>query len=141
MVGVALAASSCNLDVADEGASIALYIEVDKGTLLTDETVTVTVTARNVGFEPFTLTGPDDCLVYIEILNTQGTRHYNSAASCSGNTVTQEIAAGADYVQTFVWDGSGTGGTRVPSGLYNIRPIAQVTGQAYLGPAATIAVE
>jgi hypothetical protein len=142
ILGVAIASSSCNLDVPDDGVSLALYIAVDKGTIELGDSVTVTVTARNVGFEPFTLTAPSDCLLYIDVYDARDSQIYNSALSCTGASVTQEIAAGADFVRTFVWHGNGTAGARVPSGLYRIRPVAQLTGRpGYPGPSATVAVE
>jgi len=140
LTGVLLAAS-CSLDVTDDVGSIVLYLEVDKGTLPQDESLTVTVTARNVGYSRLTLTGPSDCLLFIEILDSDGLIVHSSTTACVGETVTEELEAGADKVQSFVWNGTTQAGSRAPSGLYAVRGIARVTGDAYRGPSLTIAVE
>lgn len=137
-----LALSSCSLEVPDDGVSIALYISVDKGTISLGEVVNVSVRAVNVGNEAFSLSGPSDCLIYVDVYDADDARIYNSASFCTGNEVTQEIPAGAELVRSFVWDGSGSAGSRVPSGLYRIRPVAQLAGRpGYPGPSATVAVE
>jgi hypothetical protein len=132
---------SCSLDVPGDVGSIVLYLEVDKGTLPVDETVTVTVTARNVGYDPITLTGPSDCLLYIQILSSSGLVIHESDDNCTGAEVTEPLDAGNDKVMVFTWDGTTSAGARAASGLYNIRGIARVTGNPYLGPPLTIAVE
>ena len=137
----ALLATSCSLDVPPDSGSIVLFLEVDKGTLPQDESLTVTVTARNVGYDRLTLTGPSDCLLYIEIRDSGGLIIHSSNDGCSGSTVTEDVEAGADKVMTFVWNGNTRAGSRAPSGLYSIRGIARVTGNPYLGPGLTIAVE
>ena len=63
---VALAAPSCNsLESPEEEEAVALYLELDKTTLPSGEMMSVTITARNVGFKPLVFTGPSDCLLYI----------------------------------------------------------------------------
>jgi hypothetical protein len=133
--------TSCSLEVPDDVGSLVLYMDIDKGTLLLDETLTVTVTARNVGYEPLTLTGPSDCLIYIEVRDPQGLIIHSSNDSCSGSTVTEEMAAGADKVAVFTWNGMTSAGSRAASGLYGIRATARVTGNPYRGPPVTVAVE
>ena len=138
---VALLATACSLgDPADAG-SINLYIAVDKGTLPIDESVTISVTARNVGFDPITLTGPSDCLLFIQVLTNQGQEVWNSNGTCSTTTATEQLVAGQDKVQVFIWNGTNLAGARLPSGFYLIRAVARVTGAAYLGPPVSIALE
>jgi len=126
-------ATSCSLDVPTDVGNIAIYLEVDKATLPLEESVTITARARNVGYDTITLTGKSDCLVFIQVLNSAGLIVYNAEQTCTGQTVTRNLEAGADQVATFVWDGRNQAGSRVPSGLYTIRAIAQVTGDPYLG--------
>ena len=138
---LALLSTSCSLgDVTDAG-SINLYVDVDKATLAVGETMTITVTARNVGFDPLSLTGPSDCLLYVEVLSNQGQVVWNSTGSCTGSTVTEEVVAGADKVQSFTWDGTNLAGSRLGAGFYHIRPIARITGAPYVGPLISVALE
>ena len=138
---VALLATSCSLGDPSDAGSINLYIEVDKSFLRNDETMTITVTARNVGNELQTLTGPSDCLLFVEILTEQGQVVWRSNAGCTGNTVTEEIVVGQDKVQSVVWDGRDRDGLFLSGGFYYIRPVARVTGGSYAGPLVSISVE
>lgn len=137
----ALVATSCSLGSTADAGSINLYLEVDKSTLPIGESMTITVTARNVGFDPLTLTGPSDCLLYIEVLNNQGSVVWNSTGGCTGSTVTEQLVVGTDKVQSFTWDGSNLAGARLSSGYYHIRAVARVTGAAYIGPPLSVALE
>jgi hypothetical protein len=138
---LALSATSCSLGGPADAGSINLYLEVDKASLPIDESMTITVTARNVGYDPLTLTGPSDCLLYVEVLNNLGQVVWNSTGSCTGGTVTQEVAPGADKVQSFTWNGSNLAGARLTAGYYNVRGVARVTGAAYIGPMLSVSLE
>jgi len=138
---LALLASSCSLGGPVDAGSINVYIEADKTTLPIGESLTATVRARNVGFDPLTLTGPSDCLLYIEVLNNQGSVVWHSNGSCFGSTVTEEIAPGQDKIQSFTWNGTNLAGARVAAGFYHIRGVARVTGAAYIGPPISVALE
>ena len=138
---VALSAASCSLGDAGDAGSVNLYLEVDKATLPIGESMTITVTARNVGYDPLTLTGPSDCLLYIEVLNTVGQVVWNSNGSCVGGNVTQEVTPGNEKVQAFTWNGSNLAGARLTAGYYNVRGVARVTGAAYIGPPLSVALE
>lgn len=137
----ALLATSCSLGSTADAGSINLYLEVDKGTLPVGESMTITVTARNVGYDVLTLTGPSDCLLYIEVLNNQGIVVWNSNGGCTGSTVTEDLAVGRDKVQSFTWNGSNLAGARLSSGFYHIRGVARVTGSAYFGPPVSVSLE
>lgn len=138
---LAVLSTSCSLgDVTDAG-SINLYVEVDKSTLSVGETMAITVTARNVGFEPLSLTGQSNCLLYVEVLNNQGQVVWNSNTACAGAVVSEEVAAGAEKVQSFTWDGTNQAGGRLGAGFYHIRPVARVTAQTYIGPLVSVALE
>ena len=138
---VALLAASCSLGDASDAGSVNLYLEVDKATLPIGESMTITVTARNVGYDPLTLTGPSDCLLYIEVLNSVGQVVWNSTGSCVGANVTQEVTPGTDKVQAFTWNGSNLAGARLTAGYYTVRGVARVTGAAYIGPPLSVALE
>lgn len=138
---VAVLAAACSLgDPADAG-SVIVDIETDRGTLAFDEIMSITVTARNVGYDPYTLTGPSDCLLYMEVLDTSGQVVWHSNGACTGGTVTESVAPGGNKVQTFTWDGTNLAGARLASGYYLIRGVARVTGAAFLGPARSVALE
>lgn len=137
-------ATSCSLGDSVDAGSINVFIEVNDSQLTVGvETITITVTARNVGFDPLQLTGPSDCLVYVEVFNTQGTLVWtsNQASTCQGATVTENIAAGQDKVGSFQWDGSNTAGAPLPPGLYVVRGVARTTGAPTVGPPLTVALD
>lgn len=140
---LALMATSCSLGDSDDAGSITVDLDINPGTLPIDETMTISVLARNVGSTPLTLSGPGDCLLYIEVLDTQGQIVWqsNSAGACTGAIVTEEIAPGASKVQTFTWNGTSLAGARLPSGFYFIRGIARLTPSSYIGPVARVSLE
>lgn len=139
---VVLSAGSCSLDVPSNVDSINVFVGVDlQGALLRGDSVTIVVTARNVGFEPVTLTGQSDCLLHAEVLNSLGAIEWQSNTNCVGNTVTVDLVVGVDRTQTFVWRGTSLAGSPISSGYYSIRGVARVTGGAYIGPSIGIAVE
>ena len=139
---VALASVSCSLGGAEDAGSMNVYLSVDKATLFVNDTMTITVTARNVGFDPVTLTGPGGCLLYVDVVDNQGNVLWSSnTAGCSPPVVTEEILAGVDKVQSFRWDGTNLAGGRLASGFYHIRGVARLTGGAYIGPPLSVTVE
>lgn len=145
MLAAVVAVSACSLETGDEGPQVAIYVSLDKGTLQSAsetelDTVMVTVTALNVGYSPFSLSGPSDCLVYMEVYDNDDNRVYSSAATCTGQQVTEELPEGEDKVLTFPWNGTNTAGARVPDGFYRIIGVAAITGRTYVGTPASIAV-
>lgn len=140
---LALAAVSCSLEVEPTGAgSINVFIDVSDSQLTVgQESVILTVTARNVGNKVLTLTGPANCLLFVEVRDTQGTLVWDSNGTCQGATVTEELAVGADRVQSVTWNGTNLAGAPLAPGNYNVRAVARVTGGAYVSPAATIALD
>ena len=123
-----------------EPGSVNVLIEVDKVELPLGDSVTVTVSALNVGNDPVTLTGPSDCLLYVDIINTQGVVVWHSNNGCSTNTVTESLPAGQNKVQKFVWNGAALTGGRVTGGFYLVRGVARTTGTWSTGPTLSIAV-
>ena len=136
----ALLATSCSLGPESEAGSINVFVEVDKNTVPSGESVTITVTARNVGNDPLTLSGPSDCLLFTEILDTMGQLVWNSNTGCAGSTVTEDLAAGEEKVQSFIWNGMNLTGTQVPGGFYVIRGIARTPGGLWAGLPLSIEV-
>lgn len=132
--------ASCNLGGPADASSIDLNLEIDKPTLPIDEFMTITVTAQNVGFDSLTFTGPSGCLLYVEVLSSQGSVVWTNG-NCTDGTVTEELAPGAFKIRSFTWDGSGLAGARLASGIYRIRGVARVTGEKYVGPPLSIALE
>ncbi len=138
---LAVLASSCSLGNAADAGSINLYLEVNDASLAIDEAMTITVTARNVGYSAMTLTGPSDCLLSVEVLSNQGTIVWRSNTNCSGSPVTESLEPGQDKVQAFTWHGEGLAGSRLASGYYNLRGVARVTNAAYQGPLLSVSIE
>jgi hypothetical protein len=140
---VALLATSCSLGSSAEAGSINLYLEVDDSQLTVGvDSMTITVTVRNVGYAPVTLTGPSDCLLYVEVLSSQGTVVWHqSKVGCTGSTVTEELVAGVDKIQSFIWKGYNFEGGVLSPGPYYIRGVARVTGASYTGPLLSVALD
>lgn len=139
---LALLGTSCSLGDAVDAGSINIYLGVDDAQLTVgQDTVTFTVTARNVGFDPLSFTGPSDCLLFVEIFNSTGTVVWNSNTACTGQTVTEELAAAQDKVMAIRWDGRNNAGSFLAPGLYLVRPVARTTGSASIGPPLTVALD
>lgn len=138
---MALLATACSLGNTADAGSMNLYAATDRSTLLIGESMTITVTARNVGYDPITLTGPSDCLLYIEVLSAQSGVVWHSNGGCIGSTVTEELVTGQDKVQAFIWNGTNLAGARLSSGFYQVRAVARVTGGAYIGPPLSVVIE
>lgn len=140
LAGIALAAAACSLEP-DHVSSVNVFVSVDRAVLGDGQLMTVTITARNVGYGAITLSGPSDCLLYIEVLDPQGNVVYHSNGACSGQTVTEELAPGEDKVQSFVWNGSNLAGAKLTAGFYHVRGVARVAGGAYNSPLLSVALE
>lgn len=138
---LALLAMSCSLgDPADAG-SLNLFVDVNPSTLSIGEEMTIIALARNVGLENLTLTGPSDCLLYVEILNNQGQVVWHSNGTCSGANVTEDLIPSGEKTRTITWRGENLAGARLAAGFYHIRPVARVTGAPYVGPPVSVALE
>ena len=139
---LALATASCSLgDVTDAG-TINVYIDVNDSQLtVQQESIIFTITARNVGYSPVTLTGPADCLLVVEVRDQQGTVVWSSNGGCTGAQVSEELAAGLEKVQQFTWDGRNNGGGFLAPGLYNVRALVRLTTGNYPSPAITVALD
>lgn len=137
----ALAAGSCGDPWGTDDGKIALYVEVDRSIIGQGETLTMVLTARNIGSNTVTLSGPSDCLLYFEVLNKEGVTVYNQAEECSGGATSVTIAAGEDLERTLTWQAQGRSGSRVPLGYYLIRGIARLTPDAYAAPPVQVLVE
>ena len=139
---LALAAVSCSLGTSVDAGFINVFIDVSDSQLTVgQESITFTLTARNVGDDPFTLTGPSDCLLFVEVRDTQGNVVWHSNGSCQGANVTETMAVGADKVHSVTWDGSNLAGAFLGPGLYNVRAVARVTGGAYVSPSTSVALD
>lgn len=138
---VAIALVSCDsLDVGDDQA-VALFLELSTTTIPLGGSIQATVTVQNVGSDEVLLSGPSDCLLYIEVLNSSATRVYSSAFACSGATVTESLAPGLERTATTTWDGTSNQGSRLPPGDYHLRPVVLLTSGAYAQPGANVNVE
>jgi hypothetical protein len=140
---LALLATSCSLGEPTEAGSLTLDVAPTPSTLSTDDEMSILVIARNVGFDPLTLTGPSPCLLYIEILSNQGQVVWSSNTStvCGSGTVSEELSPGAELTRTFTWRGENLAGARLAAGFYHIRPVARLTPASYIGPVVTVALE
>lgn len=140
---VALVAGSCSLGDNSDDQVIELYVDISDAQLAIDEEMTITVTARNVGFDPVPLSGPAGCLLYIDVLDNQGTIVWtsNTNANCGTQTATETIVVGVDKVASFNWHGENLAGARMTGGFYHIRAVARLTGSLYFGPPLSVALE
>ena len=139
---LALLSMSCSLGDATNVGSINLYVDVNDSQLTVgQDTITFTVTARNVGFDPLSFNGPSDCLLFIEVFNSSGSVVWNSNSSCAGANTTEELAAGQDKVVSIRWDGRTNAGSFLAPGLYLVRPVARTTGSPTVGPPLTVALD
>lgn len=141
---LALLATACSLGDTVDAGSINVFVDVNDSQLTVGkETITITVTARNVGYDPLQLTGPSDCLVYVEVFNSQETLVWtsNQSSMCQGATVTEDVAAGQAKVQSFSWNGTNIAGAGLPPGLYLVRGVARTVPSSSIGPALTVALD
>ena len=138
---LSLLVASCSLGDSSDAGNINIYVAVDKATLPLDESMTITATAINVGYDDLTLTGPNDCLLYIEVLNNAGQIVWHSNGECSSTSVTETLVPGQDKSQSFTWAGVNLAGARLASGFYHIRAVARVTGAPYIGPPLSVSLE
>lgn len=140
---LALFTATCSLGDSVDAGSINVFVSVDDAQLTVgEETINFTVTARNVGYDPLALTGPSDCLLYVEIFDSQGNMVWSSVqGSCQGATVTEEIAAGQAKNQSFPWTGTNVAGSFLAPGLYLVRGVARTPGTSSIGPALTVALD
>ena len=139
---VALGSASCSLGGPEDAGSLNVFVETNDSFLAVDDSMmTITVTARNVGYNPVTLAGPSDCLLSIEVRDTQGTVVWYSYRDCVGVPVTEELIPGQDKVQVFTWSGVNSEGTRVTGSYYYIIGVARLSGEQYAGPPLTVTVE
>ena len=142
-MAMALVAGSCSLGDSTDSAVINLFLDVSDAQLATDEEMTITVTARNVGFDPIDLAGPDGCLLYVDVLDTQGNIVWTSNTNlyCGAQTANETLVVGVDKVQTFTWHGENLAGARMTGGFYHLRAVARLTTSRYFGPPLSIALE
>jgi hypothetical protein len=137
-----LAAVSCSLDTPlDAGAPEVLIELSDDQLTVGQESITITVTLRNVGYGSLTLTGPSDCLLFAEVLTPQGTPVWSSNTGCAGGSVTEEIASGETKTQSFSWAGTNTLGQGLAAGLYIVRGVARTTDRATIGLSLTVSLD
>ena len=139
---LAFSASSCSLGDPVVAGSVNVFVEVsDPQLTVGEESVTITVTARNLGSDAISLTGPSDCLLFVEVFETQGSKVWRSNASCVGATVTEEISAGQDKSLSFTWSGTNTAGAGLAPGNYLLRGGALTTDGATVSLPVTIALD
>lgn len=139
---LALAAVSCSLDTPlDAGAPEVLLELSDDQLTVGQESIIITVTLRNVGYGPLTLTGPRDCLLFAEAFTQQGTAVWSSNASCTGGSVTEEIGSGETKTQSFSWAGTNTLGQGLAAGRYVVRGVARTTDRATIGMSLTVSLD
>ena len=139
---LALSAVSCSLDTPlDAGASEVLIELSDSQLTVGQESITITVTLRNVGYGSLTLTGPSDCLLFAEVLTQQGSQVWSSNAGCTGGTVTEEVASGETRNQSFSWAGTNTLGQGLAAGVYVVRGVARTADRATIGLSLTVSLD
>ncbi len=136
---LALLLISCSLGDSADTRSINVFVEVDKSVLPIGESLTIITRAKNVGYDPLTLTGPSNCLMWVEILTSAGQVIWRSDTQCSSTSVTETLAPGAEKSQTFIWPGTNQDGGQL-SGDFHLQPVARLSTGATAGPLVTIRV-
>ncbi|HEX7122603.1 MAG TPA: hypothetical protein VF178_09570 [Gemmatimonadaceae bacterium] len=133
---------SCTSFDSPGGPGIALYLELSATTVPTSgDPINATIIARNVSTGPLTLSGPNDCLLYVEVWNSRSQRVYSSASQCAGAVIDEELGPGETKTATVTWAGTTTNGDRLPAGIYRMHPVALLPGGAYSQPGANVRVE
>jgi hypothetical protein len=135
---VILLAASCSLGDSTDAGSVNVYLEIDKPQLALGDSLTITVRAQNVGYDPITLTGPGDCLLRIEVRSNVGQVVWNPP--CTGAAVTEQLASGAEKTLAVVWNGNQLTGSWTP-GYYVIRGIARIEGGAFVSLPVNVQLE
>ncbi|HEX6943240.1 MAG TPA: hypothetical protein VF128_09960 [Gemmatimonadaceae bacterium] len=139
---LALLATSCSLGNPADTVSVNVFAELSDFQLtVREESIVITVTARNVGYSPITLTGPSDCLLFVEIRDYQGNVVWTSNGSCTGAQVTEEIASNSVKIQAFPWDGRNSSGGFLAPGSYLVRAVARLTTGTYASPPVSVALD
>lgn len=137
---LALLFTSCSLGDSTDTNSIFVFIEVSKSTLPIGESMTIIARAKNVGYDPLTLSGPSNCLLWVEILNTAGQVVWRSDTACNPDSVTETIEPGEEESQSFTWAGTNQDGGQL-HGDFSIKPIVRLTGLATAGQPISVRVE
>ena len=138
---MAVVTGSCSLGNPVDAGVINLFVATDKPTLGQDETMIITVTAKNVGFDPIQLVGQANCLLAVDVLDTQGAIVWNSNINCPGASITEDLVVGTDKIQNFEWNGTNQAGGRLGSGFYHLRAVARLSTQTYFSPSLSIAID
>jgi hypothetical protein len=133
-----LLAASCSLGESEDAGSVNVFVEINKTQLALGDSVTITVWAQNVGYDPVTLIGPGDCLLRIEVRSGLGQVVWNPP--CSGANVTEQLASGAEKTLAVVWNGSQLTGPWA-AGDYVIRGIARIEGGAFQSLPVSVRLE
>jgi hypothetical protein len=136
-----LAAVSCSLDEPVSEVTLAVTFGVSAPTVPTGGTIEVSVTARNYGSAPVTLSAPSQCLLFFQVHAVGGNVMFRSFDECVGNSTTQVIPPGEEFSMSFQWDGRGSTGARLVGGTYLLRAGALLGASAILGSSGTINVE
>lgn len=131
---------SCSLGDSADTRSINVFVEVDKSTLPIGESMTIIVRAKNVGYDPLMLSGPSNCLLWVEILNNAGQAVWRSDTACSSSQVTETLSPGQEKSQSFTWAGTNQDGGQL-HGDFHIQPAVRTSGAATAGPLLTVRVE
>ena len=140
-LAVAVVTGSCSLGDPLDAGVLNLFVGVDKSTLGQNESMMITVTARNVGFDPIQLTGPANCLLAVDVLDNEGAVVWNSNFSCPGPSISEDLVVGTDKIQTFEWNGTNQAGGWPGSGFYHVRAVARLSNQTYFSPLLSVALE
>jgi hypothetical protein len=136
---LALLFTSCSLGDSADTRSINVFLNVDKSVLPVGESLTIITTAKNVGYDPLNLTGPSNCLLWVEILSSAGQVIWRSDTQCSSTSVTETLAPGEEKSQTFLWPGTNQEGGQL-FGDFHLQPVARLSTGATAGPLIKIRV-
>jgi hypothetical protein len=113
---------------------LAIRVTLDRGVLVRGDTMTVTVTATNVGARTITLVGSSSCLLEFEVWRGPELVQDPSARLCTMDLLLLPLSPGETEVRHFKWRGTGTDGQALAPGSYEVRGISRLEGS---GPVAS----
>lgn len=113
-------------------------VTLDRGRLVPGETVTITVTVSGGSLQ-----GSSSCLTGYNVLDATGAVVAPGDVICTADVVTRSLY-GRTYVRQFSWagyTGTGSSGTRLPPGTYQIVGGAGASGSVHSSVSAPVSLE
>ncbi len=111
-------------------SDLAISVTLDREVFIRGDTMTVTVTAINVGARTITLVGSSSCLLKFEVWRGPVLVQDPSAWVCTMDLFLLPLSPGETEVRNFEWRGTGTDGQVLAPGGYDVRGIGGFEGSS-----------